>query len=58
MMSILDSIQKFQEYGNNPKNSYMDNIFLDIVQQKKRLGKLLTQEERDFLDNRRNRDDD
>lgn len=57
-MSILDSIQKFQEYGNNPKNSYMDNIFLDIVQQKKRLGKLLTQEEQEFLDNRRNRDDD
>ena len=58
MMSILDSIQKFQEYGNNPKKGYMDNIFLDIVQQKKRLGKLLTQEEREFLDNRRNRDDD
>lgn len=58
MMSILDSIQNFQEYGNNPKKGYMDNVFLDIVQQKKRLGKLLTQEERDFLDNRRNRDDD
>ena len=57
-MSILDSIQNFQEYGNNPKKGYMDNVFLDIVQQKKRLDKPLTQEEQEFLDNHRNSDDD
>lgn len=57
-MSILDSIQNFQEYGNNSKKGYMDNVFLDIIQQKKRLGTPLTQEEQEFLDNHRNNDDD
>lgn len=50
-MSILNSIKNLQEYGNNRKNGYMDNIFLDIVQQKQRLGKSLNQKEQDFLDN-------
>lgn len=50
-MSILDSVKKLQEYGNNPKNGYMDNVFLDIIQQKQRLGKSLSQKEQDFLDN-------
>lgn len=49
-MSILNSIKNLQEYGNNPKNGYMDNMFLDIVQQKKRLGKFLSQEEQRFLE--------
>ena len=49
-MSILNSIKNLQEYGNNPKNSYMDNVFLDIIQQKKRLGKSLSQEEQNFLE--------
>lgn len=49
-MSILNSIRNFQEYGNNPKNGYMDNVFLDIVQQKKRLSKSLSQEEKKFLE--------
>ena len=49
-MSISDSIRNFQEYGNNPKNGYMDNVFLDIVQQKKRLSKSLSQEEKKFLE--------
>lgn len=49
-MSILNSIRNFQEYGNNPKNGYMDNVFLDIVQQKKRLGKSLSHEEQKFLE--------
>lgn len=49
-MSILNSIKNLQEYGNNPKNGYMDNVFLDIVQQKKRLGKFLSQEEQKFLE--------
>jgi hypothetical protein len=56
-MAILDSIQNFQEYGDNPKNDYMNDVFLDLVRQKKRLGKPLTQEEQAFLNNRRNRDD-
>ncbi|WP_156915589.1 MULTISPECIES: hypothetical protein [Psychrobacter] len=56
-MSILNSIKNLQEYGNNPKNGYMDNIFLDLVKQKQRLGKALTKEEQEFLDNRRNHDD-
>ena len=56
-MSILNSIKNLQEYGNNPKNGYMDNIFLDFVKQKQRLGKALTKEEQEFLDNRRNHDD-
>lgn len=50
-MSILDSVKKLQEYGNNSKNGYMNNVFLDIIQQKQRLGKSLNQKERDFLDN-------
>ena len=49
-MSILNSIKNLQEYGNNPKNGYMDNVFLDIIQQKKRLGKSLSQEEQNFLE--------
>lgn len=49
-MSILNSIQNLQNYGNNPKNGYMDNVFLDITQQKKRLGKSLSQEEQKFLE--------
>ena len=49
-MSILISIKNLQEYGNNPKNGYMNNVFLDIIQQKKRLGKSLNQEERNFLE--------
>ena len=49
-MSISNSIKNLQEYGNNPKNGYMDNMFLDIVQQKKRLGKSLSQEEKKFLE--------
>lgn len=57
-MSILNSIRNFQEYGNNPKNGYMDNVFLDIVKQKQRLGKALTEEEQAFLDSHRNNDDD
>ena len=50
-MSILNSIRNLQDYADNPKNGYMDNVFLDIVQQKKRLGKPLNQEERKFLAN-------
>lgn len=57
-MSISDSIQNFQEYGDNPKNGYMDNVFLDLVKQKQRLGKALTQEEQEFLDSHRNSNDD
>ena len=57
-MSISDSIRNFQEYGNNPKNGYMNDIFLDLVKQKQRLGKALTQEEQAFLDSHRNSDDD
>ena len=57
-MSISDSIKNFQEYGNNPKNGYMDDAFLDIVKQRQRLGKALTQEEQAFLDSHRNSDDD
>ena len=49
-MSILNSIKNLQEYGNNPKNGYMDNVFLDIVQRKKRLGKSLSLEEQKFLE--------
>ncbi len=49
-MSISNSIKNLQEYGNNPKNGYMDNMFLDIVQQKKRLSKSLSQEEKKFLE--------
>ena len=57
-MSILNSIRNFQEYGNNPKNGYMNDIFLDLVKQKQRLGKALTEEEQAFLDSHRNNDDD
>lgn len=44
-------MKKFQEYGRNPDNGYMDDVFLDIVKQKQRLGKALTEEEQEFLDN-------
>jgi len=47
-MSISDSIKNFQEYGNDPKNGYMDDAFLDVVKQRQRLGKALTQEEQAF----------
>lgn len=57
-MSISDSIKNFQGYGNDPKNGYMDSSFLDLVKQKQRLGKALTQEEQAFLDSHRNSDDD
>lgn len=57
-MSISDSIQNFQEYGDNPKNGYMDDVFLDLIRQKQRLGKPLNQEEQEFLDNLRSCDDD
>jgi len=57
-MSISDSIQNLQEYGNNPENGYMDDVFLDLVKQKQRLGKALTEEEQEFLDSHRNSDDD
>ena len=49
-MSILNSIRNLQDYADNPKNGYMDNVFLDIIQQKKRLGKSLSQEEQKFLE--------
>ncbi|MGP5176494.1 hypothetical protein [Psychrobacter immobilis] len=57
-MSILNSIKNLQEYGNNPENGYMNDIFLDLVKQKQRLGKALTEEEQAFLDSHRNSDDD
>jgi len=57
-MSILNSIKNFQEYGDNPKNGYMNDVFLDLVKQKQRLGKGLTEEEQAFLDSHRNSDDD
>ena len=57
-MSISNSIKNLQEYGNNPKNGYMNDIFLDLVKQKQRLGKALTEEEQAFLDSHRNNDDD
>lgn len=57
-MSISDSIKNFQEYGSDPKNGYMDDVFLDLVKQKQRLGKALTQEEQSFLDNHKNHNDD
>ena len=57
-MSISDSIQNLQEYGNNPENGYMDDIFLDLVKQKQRLGKALTEEEQEVLDSHRNRNGD
>ena len=57
-MSISDSIQNLQEYGNNPENGYMNDVFLDLVKQKQRLGKALTEEEQEFLDSHRNSDDD
>ena len=49
-MSILNSIKNFQEYGDNPKNGYMNDVFLDLVKQKQRLGKGLTEEEQAFLE--------
>ena len=57
-MSISDSIKNFQDYGDNPENGYMDDVFLDLIKQKQRLGKALTQEDQEFLDNRKNNDDD
>ena len=57
-MSISDSIQNLQNYGNNPENGYMDDVFLDLIKQKQRLGKALTEEEQEFLDSHRNSDDD
>lgn len=57
-MSILNSIKNLQEYGNNPENGYMNDIFLDLVKQKQRLGKALTEEEEAFLDSHRNSNDD
>lgn len=57
-MSISDSIQNFQEYGDNSKNGYMNDVFLDLIRQKQRLGKPLNQEEQEFLDNLRSCDDD
>ena len=57
-MSISDSIKNFQEYGNDPKNGYMDDVFLDLIKQKQRLGKALTQEDQAFLDNHRNSNSD
>ncbi len=57
-MSISDSIQNLQNYGNNPENGYMDDVFLDLIKQKQRLGKALTEEEQEFLDSHRNNDDD
>ena len=55
-MSISDSIQNLQKYGNNPENGYMDDVFLDLIKQKQRLGKALTEEEQEFLDSHRNND--
>ncbi|MBO6225026.1 MAG: hypothetical protein J6N72_06200 [Psychrobacter sp.] len=49
-MSVLKSIKNLQEYGDNSQNEYMDEAFLDIVQQKQRLNKDLTQEECRFLE--------
>ena len=57
-MSISDSIQNLQEYGNNPENGYMDDVFLDLIKQKQRLGKALTEEEQEFLDSHRDRNGD
>ena len=57
-MSISDSIKNFQDYGDNPNNGYMDDVFLDLIKQKQRLGKALTQEEQEFLDSHRNSNDD
>ena len=46
-------MQNLQEYGRNPNNGYMDDIFLDLVKQKQRLGKPLTQEEQEFLEQKK-----
>lgn len=56
-MSISKSIKNLQDYANNPDNGYMDSVFLDIVQQKRRLGKPLSQEEQNFLE-QKNKDTD
>lgn len=52
-MSISNSIKNFQEYGNDPKNGYMDDVFLDLVKQRQRLGKALTREEQEFLEQKK-----
>ena len=57
-MSILNSIRNLQEYGDDPKKGYMDDVFLNLIKQKQRLGKALTQEDQAFLDNHRNSNDD
>ena len=57
-MSILNSIRNLQEYGDDPKKGYRDDVFLNLIKQKQRLGKALTEEEQEFLDSHRNSDDD
>ena len=57
-MPASDFFKKMEEYARNPNNGYMDDIFLDLVKQKQRLGKALTEEEQAFLDSHRNSDDD
>lgn len=52
-MSISDSIQNLQDYADNPTNGYMDNVFLDIIQQKQRLGEPLTEDQKEFLEQKK-----
>lgn len=48
-MSPSDFFNKMQDYGRNPDNSYMDDVYLNIIKEKQRIGETLTQDEQDFL---------
>lgn len=43
--------KEMQEYGRNPDNGYMDDVYLKLIKEKQKIGKPLTQEEQEFLDN-------
>ncbi|WP_352339616.1 hypothetical protein [Psychrobacter sp. 16-MNA-CIBAN-0192] len=49
-MSASSFFRKMQGYGDNPKNGFMDNMKLDLIEQKQRLGEPLTKDQKEFLE--------
>ena len=44
-----------QKYGDNPSNGFMDNMKLELIEQKQRLGEPLTNAQKDFLEQKKPR---
>jgi|26BtaG_2_1085354.scaffolds.fasta_scaffold71728_2 hypothetical protein len=54
-MPASSFFRKMQKYGDNPSNGFMDNMKLELIEQKQRLGEPLTNAQKDFLEQKKPR---